>query len=208
MVWLALFLNLFAFGTQSLLEAYDLREGSCEEFNDEVKNRGLHDPEGNTHLNTLGWTVCKFNVETAKLPIQKEGNCLKGDVSSAKFSSEQTVIIMRWDHRRYSITQACRLDLAKKEQAIRSHEAHHVEDCKAIAESANKSWDKSETHIVKVCSQPANLITKTLKSRMHDELQGQLNKMGRDMEYRSRATHERIGYGTSGLDCWVCGAQN
>jgi len=186
---------------------YDTVSGTCETFNDHVRNRGLKDADGNTHLNTLGWTSCRFKaslpgkgVKVREMRLENE-RCAVTSLRRARFESNQTVIVMRWEHKRPTLTAACGEELAKVERAILDHEASHVADCKAIASETAAAWRKSK-HLLQVCGQGD--LSGKIQAKIEDELKDQLNRMNREMEYRTRATHERIGYGSSGINCRKC----
>lgn len=194
--------------------AYDLVKGSCDDFNTHVRDRGLKDSEGNTHVSTLGFTSCSFSAPPQKQQVKLEQqsaskiSCASTDLSALRFESAETITIMKWDYGQQQVSGECRAELARLESAIKAHEAEHVADCKTILKDANKKWVDS-SRVVKVCSEPGKPLTteelmKKLNLKAQSEVSEQLSKMSREMEYKSRETHERIGYGTSAINCSKC----
>jgi hypothetical protein len=210
---LLLFL-LLSFSAHAEKVIYDDHAGSCEDFNLDVKNRGLKDTDGNTHISTLGWTVCHFKAPPPKdgLPILKRKGdgrmCLKADLGKVRFEEEHSVIVMRWDHSRFNVTDACKSELARNERVVIEHESHHVADCQNLVTEANKAWAETK-HEPEACEpikvQGKHKLRRMLRAKIGEALAEQLQKMSHNMEYRSKETHERIGYGTSGIDCGKCG---
>lgn len=196
--------------------AYDTVGGSCEDFNTHVRDRGLKDSEGNTHVSTLGFTSCSFSAPSGKHDIKfgavpgTKKFCASIDLSGLRFASDEIITIMRWDPGQATISKECREDLARLEASIKSHEAAHVADCRVILAEANKVW-ASTRRVVEVCNEtgrplPPKELVARLQSRAQSEIADQLRRMTREMEYKSRETHERIGYGTTALNCSKCGS--
>jgi hypothetical protein len=195
--------------------AYDLVGGSCDEFNSHVRDRGLRDSEGNTHIGTLGFTSCSFNApgqrQQVKVEQTKEKSnvvCASTDLSNINYTSAETITIMRWDYGNALISNECKTELSRMESAVKAHEAEHVSDCKTILDEAHKTWSE-EKHIIKACAEPSKQfnhddLVKKLNAKAQAEVSAHLSKMGREMEVRSRDTHERIGYGTTAINCSIC----
>lgn len=214
---LAALIGLLGFlGSASAAEVtYDTYEGPCEGFNAHAQNRGLRDPDGNTHVNTLGWTLCRFKAvlpgSSVRVRLTERAGkaCAAADYSKAEFSSDHAVVVLRWDHSKARVSDVCQTELERTEAAIREHESHHVADCKAIVDEAARAWTQGR-HRFKVCKPAAEKtvdLVERLRGRVEDALRERLAKMNREMEYRSKATHERIGYGSSGLNCNRCKEQ-
>jgi len=193
--------------------AYASATGSCQDFNEHVRDRGLRDPEGNTHLGTLGFTSCSFGASLEhEMRVKRAENdgplCATTDLAGATFTSDEVVTIMRWEHGQANLSPQCHSELEKLDSAVRAHEAEHVVDCKVILKKATNKWTKSP-RTLKVCAKPgeaisAEALVKRLKDTAQADIGAQIALMSRDMAYRTRDTHERIGYSITGIDCSKC----
>ena len=191
---------------------YDDINGSCEDFNDVIKTRGLKDPAGNSHPGTLGWTLCQFKASSngTQVPVTrstKDGRpCLSIEMGKVELTADVTVVVARWSTDLSHARDSCRKELARIDSDIRAHESHHVDDCKTIINEEKAAWAE-HAHIVIVCdngSKTEAAMLATLQSKAGDELHAILNHMNHEMEYRSKETHEKIGYGTLGIRCGEC----
>ncbi len=198
--------------TGKVKHAYDDISGSCDDFNDTIKSRGLKDPQGNSHPGTLGWTLCQFkaSITDTKAPVNRsvkdERKCLSVEIANLELATDITVVVGRWNHQRDQLSESCRKELKRIDSEIHAHEAHHVTDCQTILNEQKEAWAR-QSHVVKVCgspSQPDSALITELQSRISDELRTILGKLNHEMEYRSKETHEKIGYGTPGIRCSSC----
>ena len=73
--------------------------------------------------------------------------------------------------------------------------------------AASKSLSRETDGTIKVCASDSEsdaALLKTLQRKITDSVQDVVAGMSKEMEYRSKETHERIGYGVTSLNCSKC----
>ena len=197
----------------SVRHQFDYASGSCDDFNRVAQTRGVREPSGQLRKGSLGFTECKLHVEpfprgARGVKAEQYGAkvCISADLGTMVIETIEQMTTLRWDTGNRRLSAQCSQEIQKVEDAVVAHEENHVTDCHLVRDALIAEW-RSTARVFRVCG-PGSAGTAPLVEQVQTQISRQvesvINRFNADLNNRSARTHERIGFGSRGLDCTRC----